>query len=89
MDPYEKLVGSNGLVMRVFSRDLRAAGLVLEGTRSVAISGNLFSSLLPKAVELRGADSKQILFGDNLLVDSPSDHERLQQSVKGSVLIAP
>ena len=69
--------------------DLRAAGLVLEGTRSVAISGNLFSSLLPKAVELRGADSKQILFGDNLLVDSPSDHERLQQSVKGSVLIAP
>lgn len=69
--------------------DLRAAGLVLEGTRSVAIAGNLFSSLLPKAVELRGADSKQILFGDNLLVDSPSDHERLQQSVKGSVLIAP
>jgi len=69
--------------------DLRAAGLVLEGTRSVTVAGNLFSSLLPKAVELRGAESKQILFGDNLLVDSPSDHERLQQSVKGSVLIAP
>ncbi|MBB76699.1 MAG: hypothetical protein CMJ75_19510 [Planctomycetaceae bacterium] len=69
--------------------DLRAAGLVLEGTRSVAIAGNLFSSLRPKAVELRGADSRQVLFGDNLLVDSPSDHERLQQSVQGSVLITP
>ena len=69
--------------------DFRAAGLVLEGTRSVTVAGNLFSSLLPKAVELRGAESRQILFGDNLLVDSPSDHEQLQQSVKGSVLIAP
>lgn len=69
--------------------DFGAAGLVLEGTRSVAIAGNLFSSLQPKAVELRGAESTQILFGDNLLVNSPSDHDRLQQSVTGTVLVAP
>ena len=69
--------------------DLAAAGLVLEATRQVSITGNLFSGLRPKGVELRGAASTQVLFSDNLLVDSPSDHEQLQQSVRGAVMQVP
>ena len=52
--------------------DQLAGGIVLEGTRDVAISGNTFSSV-PKAVELREPKSENILFSNNLLIDSPSD----------------
>ena len=52
--------------------DQLAGGIVLEGTRDVTISGNTFSSV-PKAVELRGSTSENIVFADNLLIDSPSD----------------
>jgi hypothetical protein len=49
-----------------------AGGIVLEGTRDVAITGNTFSSA-PKAVELREPKSENILFSNNMLIDSPSD----------------
>lgn len=52
--------------------DQLAGGLVLEGTRDVNINGNTFSSL-PKAVELRAPDSKNVRFTNNLLIDAPSD----------------
>jgi hypothetical protein len=55
--------------------DQLAGGIVLEGTRDVAITGNSFSSV-PKAVELREPTSENILFRDNLLVDAPSDLEQ-------------
>ncbi len=53
--------------------DLNAAGMVLEGTRDVTITGNLFSGLRPKAIELRGATSEGVVFTSNRIVDSPSD----------------
>lgn len=56
--------------------DQLAGGIALEGTRDVNITGNTFSSL-PKAVELRDPKSEQVLFSNNVLVDSPSDHEQL------------
>jgi hypothetical protein len=55
--------------------DQLAGGIVLEGTRDIAITGNSFSSV-PKAIELREPASKNVLFQDNLLVDAPSDLEQ-------------
>lgn len=52
--------------------DQLAGGIVLDGTRDVAITGNTFSSL-PKALELRGPKSENILFSNNLLIDAPTD----------------
>lgn len=52
--------------------DQLAGGIVLEGTRDITITGNTFSSV-PKAVELRGPRSENILFQHNLLIDAASD----------------
>lgn len=60
-----------GAVQRKLNDQL-AGGLVLEGTRDITITGNTFSSL-PKAVELREPKSDNILFSNNLLIDSPTD----------------
>ena len=60
--------------------DLNAAGLVLEATQDIAISGNLFSSVKPKALEVRGAVSRHVLFANNVLTDVESDQAQLQQS---------
>ncbi len=60
-----------GAVRRKLNDQL-AGGLALEGTRDVTITGNTFSSV-SKAVELRGPKSENILFSNNLLIDSPTD----------------
>jgi parallel beta-helix repeat protein len=60
--------------------DLEAAGLLLESTRDVAISGNTFSSVRPKALQATG-DNSRILFSGNVLADTESDHEQLSGSV--------
>lgn len=60
-----------GAVQRKLNDQL-AGGLVLEGTRDVTITGNTFSSL-PKAVELREPKGENILFSNNLIIDSQSD----------------
>jgi hypothetical protein len=61
--------------------DRRAAGLTLSDTAEVAIVGNLFSSVRPKALAVEGKGSSRILFTDNVLVDSAADGERLEKSV--------
>jgi len=66
--------------------DEAAAGLVLLGTSDIAISGNLFSSLRPKAVELKGKPSRRVLFSGNVLTDVESDHSQLKNSVIEAVL---
>ena len=53
--------------------DLAAAGLVLESTNQIAITGNVFSGLRPKAIELQGGKSAGVVFSGNVVVDSPSD----------------
>jgi hypothetical protein len=60
-----------------------AAGLVLENTSEVAVSGNVFAGLRPKAVELRGQPSRRVLFANNVLADAESDHSRLDESTLG------
>ena len=63
------------------ANDLTAAGMVLEGTSDVTVVGNLFSSVRPKALTIKGRPSKGVLFGDNVLVDVSSDHKRLDASL--------
>jgi hypothetical protein len=63
------------------ANDQKAAGMVLNGTSGITVSGNLFSGLQPKAVTLEGEPSKYILFADNVLIDAPSDHNKLESSL--------
>ena len=71
------------------TEDLAAAGMTLEGTSNVTVSGNLFASVKPKAVESKGDPSRGILFAENVLVDVESDHEKLQDSQVEGNLVAP
>ena len=63
------------------ANDLTAAGMVLEGTSDVTVVGNLFSSVRPKALTVKGRPSKGVLFSDNVLVDVTSDHKKLRASI--------
>lgn len=67
--------------LRRAEKDRAAAGMVLEGTNDVAVSGNTFSGVRPKAVELRGETSRRVALTGNVLTDVVSDHEGLQESV--------
>lgn len=53
--------------------DLAAAGLTLQGAKDVTVVGNVFSSVRPKAVELKPPASKGIVFKANVIKDAPSD----------------
>jgi parallel beta-helix repeat protein len=66
--------------------DLAAAGMKLEGATDVTVSGNLFASVRPKALSASGDPSKRVLFGDNVITDAESDHDRLQESAVGTNL---
>lgn len=57
--------------------DRSAGGLVLENTQDIAISGNVFASVKPKAIELRGEPSRRITVSGNAFVDVASDHTQL------------
>ena len=62
--------------------DQLSGGILLEGTRDVTITGNTFSSV-PKALELRQPKSERILFSNNVLTESPSDHSQLADPAAG------
>jgi hypothetical protein len=81
----DSYIGEGAVKRKV--NDQLAGGIVLEGTQEVNISGNSFSSV-PRAVELRGDTSKNVLFRGNLLTEAPSDHERLP-AVKNENLETP
>jgi len=63
------------------TNDLAAAGMVLNGTSGVVVTGNLFSGLRPRAMSLEGPASKHVLFSDNVLIDTYGDHKRLDDSL--------
>jgi hypothetical protein len=70
----------DGKVKRA-ANDLTAAGMVLNGTSDITVVGNLFSSVRPKALTVKGRPSKCVLFADNVLVDVASDHKKLDVSL--------
>lgn len=66
--------------------DLAAAGLKLDGTTDVVISGNLFSSVRPKGIEVTDKPSARVLVGDNVLTDVTSDHAKIPEVATGKNL---
>ena len=52
--------------------DLAAAGLVLDSTSFINVTGNTFSNVSPKAITLLG-DNRELTFGNNQIVESDSD----------------
>jgi parallel beta-helix repeat protein len=75
----------DGQVKRA-ENDRDAGGLNLDGTREIAITGNVFSGLRPKGVTLE-RPSESIMFRGNVLVDAPTDNERAVETGGGSNLI--
>jgi parallel beta-helix repeat protein len=71
------------------AKDLAASGITLEGGPDLAISGNLFAGVRPKALETRGEPSRRVLFSSNVVVDADSDHESVPQSLLGPTLLSP
>jgi hypothetical protein len=72
--------------LRRGERDRAAGGIVLAGGPTVGVSGNVFSSVNPKAVALEGDANRGVLFATNLLVDVVSDHGELKESLVASNL---
>ncbi len=66
--------------------DLMAAGIQLESTNNIAISGNVFSSLQTKAVSVSDAQPKSVLFSNNVLVDVESEHSALAAEKSNNVV---
>lgn len=60
--------------------DLAAAGIRLNGTRDLAIAGNLFSAVQPQAVVVDAPESRRVLFSNNVLTDVRQDDPRLPES---------
>ncbi len=60
--------------------DLKAGGMIIVGTSDVAISGNVFSGVKPKALAVEGETSRRIVFSNNVLTDVESDHTKLDNS---------
>ncbi len=52
--------------------DLTAAGILLDGTSEVAISGNTFSGVQPAAVSLSDKPSKRLVFSNNVITATRS-----------------
>ncbi len=68
--------------------DRKAIGIQLESTRDIAVTGNVFASLRPKAIELKGTASKHVLIAGNLIADSEADRSSLESSVVEGNLVS-
>ncbi len=60
--------------------DLKAGGMIIVGTSDVAITGNVFSGVKPKALAVEGQASRRVVFSNNVLTDVESDHTKLDNS---------
>jgi len=58
-----------------------ASGITLRRTGGIAISGNLFSNVVPKAPSADEPPSTRILFSGNVVTGAQSDHANLGRSV--------
>jgi parallel beta-helix repeat protein len=61
--------------------DSAATGIILKDAKHVAVSGNVFSGLAPGALTLGEQPSQRVLFGQNVIVDAPSQHQGLTNSL--------
>jgi len=75
----DSFIGDDKIKRTADDRD--ASGLTLDGAKDIAVVGNLFSSLRPKALTIEGKAVAHVLFTDNVLVDAAADSEKLSGSV--------
>ena len=61
--------------------DMDAAGIRLDSTSEVSITGNQFSGLKPAAITLGDKPSRRVLFSGNVITDSVSEHDRLKDGI--------
>lgn len=61
--------------------DREAAGMIIEGTSNLAITGNLFSGLRPKGFSAEGETSERVLFTNNIFADTGSEESKLEESM--------
>ncbi len=80
----DSYVGKGELWREENDRD--AGGMILESTSQLTIAANVFSGVNPKAVQLIGKPSREVIFADNLLVDVDSDHAQLKNSLVTDLL---
>ncbi len=71
------------------TNDLAAAGITLNGTRDVVITGNLFSSVRPQALLTGPTPSRRVLFSNNVLADTGLGDARWLDSSAEQNLIGP
>jgi hypothetical protein len=62
------------------ANDIEASGIVLEGTSDIAVSGNVFSGVNPKALAVQGDPSRRVLFSNNVLTNTTGEHAKLRDS---------
>ena len=60
--------------------DLDASGITLNGTTDVAVSGNVFAGVTPRALALGREQSRRVLFSNNLLSNTAGDQAKLRES---------
>ena len=53
----------------------------LDGAKDIAVVGNLFSSVEPKALAIEGQAVSHVLFTNNVLVEAAADGDKLNDSV--------
>jgi hypothetical protein len=68
------------------TEDLDASGITLIGTSDVAVSGNVFSGVRPKALAIEGTPSRRVLFSNNVLTNTAGDQAKLRDSRVGENL---
>ena len=69
--------------------DLAASGVTIDGGKNIAFSGNVFSGIQPDKAFQNEKQTNNIVFGNNLLIDSESDHTQLQNSMVIDNLVIP
>ncbi len=56
-------------------------GMIIVGTSDVAISGNVFSGVQPKALAVESEPGRRVVFVDNVLTDVQSEHAKLVERI--------
>lgn len=64
------------------------SGIALKDTSVLNISGNTFSNLSTKALTIEGKPARQVIFSNNLLVNTEGGFDALEESkVKGNFVV--
>ncbi len=57
------------------TEDAAAAGVTLEGTIDITVTGNVFSGLTSKAIHRKGTPTRRTIIANNVFADVSSDHQ--------------